>query len=629
MQKIILLILFSCLLYSKSQTDSLIDEYKKNVNENHQYKILLEIINKKFYNLDEDNNYYIHKAYQIARKENSKEKIADLDIIYAKYLKIFGNFSKSYEYLQKANTYFKKTKNKKKIALTYLGLGETYRVSSDYKQSLAVLDKAVKIYSRLKDTLGLAKAYNQIASVNYQLRNSAEMEKGRKYAELSLELIKNRKNTSELKVSGLNILGSINGGLGHYNKAEEYLLEALRNLTPELENTYKPLILIHLSQVFSDRKDYKTALKYGLESYNFTKKTGLVIYLFWIESIISDLYADIGDFKNAYFFRNESNNHYSSVYTEKQRQAMLKIKYDYEKKLKENEIQKNNKIIIYQICIYSIILLFLVVLVWIYYSRHKSLKKINIQITDANEKLNELNATKDKFFSIIAHDMKGPVSTFSSSMNMLNMEYDELNDNEKKEFIGSIYESSKTLNRLLDNLLTWSMSQRGTLRYEPSEYNLSLLIDTAIAFVSLQAKQKNIKVIKEANPVIKVFVDENMILTTIRNLISNGIKFSNSGTNIRVVAKIEEGNKIPGSQDYVEISVEDSGTGMEDDTLNKLFKLKSNASITGTAGEIGTGLGLVLCKEFVEKHGGSIRVESKIKKGSKFIFTIPVATQDQ
>ncbi|MCL5992382.1 MAG: tetratricopeptide repeat protein, partial [Bacteroidetes bacterium] len=285
--------------------------------------VFFVIIEQKLLNLDEDNFNYINKAYQIVNKEKDKERIADLDIIYSKYLKIFGNYSKSYEHLQKAKSYFEKTNNKHKTAVTYLGFGETYRVSGDLKQSLIVLAKAERIFSELKDTLGLAKAYNQIASVNYELKKSAEFEKAKKYAELSLELIKNRKNTRELFVNNMNILGAVSTALGDYKKAEEYLNSAFNNLTPELENIYKPLILIHFSQTYLSMKDYNSALRYAIESYKITKKTGLKLYLFWIESILSDLYADMGVYEKAYFFRNESNNHYQSIYGEKQRQRMM------------------------------------------------------------------------------------------------------------------------------------------------------------------------------------------------------------------------------------------------------------------------------------------------------------------
>jgi len=305
---------------------------------------------------------------------------------------------------------------------------------------------------------------------------------------------------------------------------------------------------------------------------------------------------------------------------------MMKIKYDYEKRIKENEIQKNNTIHTYQLLACLVSIIFLIVLVWVFYSKQQVLKKKNNQISEANEKLNEMNVTKDKFFSIIAHDLKGPLYTFSSSMNMLNEDYDNLSDNDRKEFISSIFESSKTLNRLLENLLTWSMSQRGTISYEPSVYNLSKLTETAIAFVNQRSEQKNIKIIKDINPDISVFVDENMILTTIRNLLSNAIKFSYPETNVRIKAMVEENSNINEKPEFVVISVEDNGTGMDNDKLNKIFSLKSTESSKGTAGEAGTGLGLVLCKEFIEKHGGTIRAESKINSGTSFIFKLPLGS---
>ncbi|MBI5326484.1 MAG: tetratricopeptide repeat-containing sensor histidine kinase [Ignavibacteriae bacterium] len=620
---VLYLIFNSTELFSLSPTDSLIGVYNNTNNSHIKYKILGEIIELKFYNLEADNSIYLHKAFEIAKKENNKEKIADMNLKYAKYLKIFGYYSKSYEYLHYSEEYYKKTNNKSKLASTYLGFGETYRVSSDLVKSIEVLIKAEKIYKELKDTLGLAKAYNQIASVKYEFKNRDDFENAINYAKQSLKLIENYSNTMELQISNLNIIGSATAALGEYKTGEYYLNEALRTLTPELEKVYKPLILIHLSQTCYARNDYKSALNYGLASYYSVKKSGLKLYLFWIESILSDLYADIGNFEKAYFFRNESNNHYGEIYNEKQRTAMLRIKFDYEKRLEDKEIQK--EIVVQRHRLYSILLfaVFLTGLLILLYSRQRTLKKKNIQISETNEMLNELVATKDKFFSIIAHDLKGPVSAFSSSMNMLKKDFDKMDDNEKKEFIYSIDKSSKILYKLLENLLTWSMSQRGIIRYEPSDYNLSYLTGTAVAFVSNQSGKKNIEIISNVNPEINVYVDENTIITTFRNLLSNAIKFSYSGSKVFINAnyKTAEKDKI----EYAEITLEDKGTGIEEDKLSKLFNLRTSTSNSGTEGELGTGLGLVLCKEFIEKNGGTIRVESKINKGTRFIITLPLS----
>ena len=243
------------------------------------------------------------------------------------------------------------------------------------------------------------------------------------------------------------------------------------------------------------------------------------------------------------------------------------------------------------------------------------LEKSHELITRQNEKLTELNATKDKFFSIIGHDLKNPYQSLMGFSKILIEDYKELKEEEIKEFAGYIYEASETGNRLLQNLLDWSRSETGRIKYEPENYLISEIIDEALRLALNTANQKEIKIETEIPDGLEAYCDRNMIYTVMRNLVSNAIKFSYRKGRIKIRASYSEHG--------AEISITDHGIGMNETLMQDLFKLEKRITNEGTENEKGTGLGLFLCKEFVEKNKGSISVQSSLREGSTFTFTLP------
>ena len=243
------------------------------------------------------------------------------------------------------------------------------------------------------------------------------------------------------------------------------------------------------------------------------------------------------------------------------------------------------------------------------------------ELKDTVEKLKNSNATKDKFFSIIAHDLKGPFNSILGFSGLLDENYEKYDIQKQKHFIKIINQSVKNTLKLLENLLLWSRSQRGILDYKPEKENIYLLYTETIKFLILPAEKKSISLRNEIPEDIVVKADKNMISTVMRNLISNAIKYTHKDGEIIVKARtIKDKNK----QLFAEITVKDNGLGILPNLQAKLFKIEENISTEGTEKEQGTGLGLILCKEFVEKHGGEIWVKSELGKGSEFVFTIPV-----
>jgi len=232
-----------------------------------------------------------------------------------------------------------------------------------------------------------------------------------------------------------------------------------------------------------------------------------------------------------------------------------------------------------------------------------------------NEELKSLNASKDKFFSIIAHDLKSPLSGLLGFTEILVEEFDELEDDEKKDFIAHSNQAANNLNDLLENLLEWSRIQIGNVAFEPLSVNVESVFDDLINLFNQNARNKQIRLEKNVHSNINVLADKYMFKTILRNLASNGIKFTNKGGTITLHA--QEQNKL------VTITVADTGIGISEENINKLFRIDENFTTQGTNKERGTGLGLALCKELVEKNNGKIWVESKMGKGTKFIFTLP------
>jgi PAS domain S-box-containing protein len=244
---------------------------------------------------------------------------------------------------------------------------------------------------------------------------------------------------------------------------------------------------------------------------------------------------------------------------------------------------------------------------------------VETEIKEKNEMLQELIATKDKFFSIIAHDLRSPFNYFLGLTQLMAEQLPTLTMSQMQEIAGGLQKSALNLYRLLDNLLKWSQIQRGVLKIEPKDVMLNPFIVENVEMKNESAKSKEISVTTHIPENLCVHVDLNMLQTIIRNLLSNAIKFTPKGGSVHLSA---QGSNADNS---VLIAIRDTGIGMTDETISKLFKIDEETTREGTDNEPGTGLGLVLCKEFVEKNNGKIWVESRVDKGSTFYVELPAS----
>ncbi|HYG39676.1 MAG TPA: HAMP domain-containing sensor histidine kinase [Cytophagales bacterium] len=239
--------------------------------------------------------------------------------------------------------------------------------------------------------------------------------------------------------------------------------------------------------------------------------------------------------------------------------------------------------------------------------------------------LNIANAAKDKFFSIISHDLRGLItSTLSASDLLID---NDLTPEEKPRINQLLNARLKKTFKLLENLLTWSKSQVNQITYNPVRVNLYLVVQENIELLDVLAEEKNISLLNHVSVEFTVIADREMLDTVIRNLISNAIKFTNSNGKVEIDAKMSDGLTEKG--EHFEVSIKDTGVGMTNEVMNNLFQIDKKVTTPGTKNEIGSGLGLILCKDFIEKQGGEILVTSVVGKGSCFTFVLPVSLRAQ
>jgi signal transduction histidine kinase len=236
-------------------------------------------------------------------------------------------------------------------------------------------------------------------------------------------------------------------------------------------------------------------------------------------------------------------------------------------------------------------------------------------LKEHKKNLTELNTTKDKLLSIIAHDLRSPFNSILGFSELIIENITKYDVVRSEEYIKLIHSSAKHTLNLLDNLLDWAKSQTGQIDFNPENFLLQPIIEKVVNTLISSAIIKNISIDFFQSDKIVVCADQNMLRTILRNLITNAIKFTNSGGKISIYAVSK--------QDQIYITVEDNGVGMDNETINKLFSLSNPITTIGTAKERGTGLGLILCREFVERNGGKIMVVSEVGKGSRVTFTIP------
>jgi signal transduction histidine kinase len=351
---------------------------------------------------------------------------------------------------------------------------------------------------------------------------------------------------------------------------------------------------------------------------------------------LSQCYSTQGDYKKALAYKDDFVLINDFIQNEKAEQRLLATQNRYVMDQKQLQIERLDAIrtqrekelhaqkqfrnlLVALIALAGVIVLLTLYLYIVKQRSNKILQVVNAKVQQQNIELQDLNATKDKFFSIISHDLKGPLNSFTSFSGLLINHTDSLSKDEIKMLAKDLDKSLKNLFALLENLLEWSRSQTGSIVFKPEPFDLADLLQQNKELLQAQAQNKKITLESAYADASTIHAHRNSINTVVRNLISNAIKFTPEGGTITIGVKQEAGQ--------VTISIKDNGVGMPAEVVQKLFRIDTKHTTKGTADEKGTGLGLILCKEFVEKNGGKIWVESEVEKGSVFSFSLPYVTE--
>ncbi len=619
--KIIPLVLVISFTSLKAESHiEILEKLKECKSERDCIEYILNSINDFDFDFTLESGRILDTLSNLIEKNDLTEYLPELYLSYGVYWLIQADYLKSTKYLTDALKLAEQLGDQHLIGRIVRQLGENYRATRDFDLSIIHLKRAEKIFKELNDSLYLARTYNRFAAVMHQDKDQYPVTAAIKYAEMSNK-IANALNDTSLLVNNYNIIGASYRDLKDYGKAIEYLERSV-SMADVINSVEYSNYLNNIAGIYYYQGDFKKAIINGLKAYELASKRGLTYSLVDIANLLAISYDTLGDYKKAYYYRTKQTNYFDAIFNASKRQAILEfeIKYQNEKnmqKIKTQEMQQK-----YQYAVFFVIGFSLLSIIYIYYRKQKQLSKanselsdLNRQISEQNQQLNNLNITKDKFFSIIAHDLKNPIAALRNLSELMVDEYNNLDDNELYDFTKEIKDTSSTLFELLENLLIWSNSQSGKIDFKPVRMDLCYIIKSNIDLMRLAARRKDIELSSKGDCPCYINIDHNMITTVIRNLVSNAIKFTNNGGKITVSHTEYEDNVI--------ISIKDNGIGMSEKIRERLFRIDVTVTTLGTNNERGTGLGLIICKEFIDMHEGTIEVISTQGEGSDFIITLP------
>jgi len=586
--------------------------------------------------------YYFTKGYEKSKKHNYLAGIArSLGSIGFTYERL-DNVSEAIKKYNEAIKIYKIVGNKKGLNQCLVNIGGIYFDATEYKMAESHFLQAYKSNVEIGNEQGIANTLFSLGGVNRRL---GRPEKSLEYYTKSLKIAE--------KLGDLNTTALANWGIACIKIEKGQYKDALANLEislkldNDLKNTYNAsAVLLSFAEAYLGLGDYKKAYAYADEGY----KNSFTIDSKNVRLQALKVYTSISkqekNFEGAFKYQS----HYLALYdsVEKDKVSKKLMISDFKRVKNENDgLVKDNKVIetknseyLAAIGITLALLLLVIILLFLSYYRYKEkqatnkllqlqkeeiatinteLEALNEEVvtqmeitTSQNLELAQLNGVKNKFFSIVSHDLRNPLANLKMLFSMYRE--GQLDDSELNELLSKLEETIYTTAAFLDNLLEWSKSQLDGIVVRPSVFSLEDTISGNITMVANQIKTKELHFENKVSKNIKVFADPNMVDVIVRNLISNCIKFCRPGDSVTVDAAEKD--------DRIILSIKDTGPGMTESNLKNLFSLEHTVSV-GTSGEKGHQIGLILCRDMAEQNNGSITVESKSGEGTVFFIELP------
>ncbi len=583
--------------------------------------------------------YYYHKSEYLLALKNYKESLIisqknDYQDISARCFNNIGNvyrkqgdYIKALEYFQKSLILSEKIKSKQVIASSLGNIGLIYWKQSNYSEALKYYHKSLKIFEKLKYIKGVSNSLNNIGILYYY---ENDYSKSLEYFQKSLKIDEDTQDSAAISYS-LNNIAEIYYHKKNYSKSLEYHQKALTLRKKVGDKSGVCSSYYGIATIYLKINNYSKAIDFTNKGLVIANKLLLTDKQKELRKQLSDIYANTKNYEKAYQNYILYKKLEDSIFNEKNIKKIARLEYQYKhekekqaskliqqkKDALHNEEIKHQKMVRNLFIIGFILsLVFVFFILYIFIQKRKANLVLAVQknkIQEKNKQLNQLNITLNRLISIISHDLKAPLSAFYSISNSLKSKIDRITKVEINTYLDRMLSSSISLKLQLENLLNWTINKSGNIKINLRETNLSVIAYKTIVVLQEFALEKNIIIENEIDENINFTTDSRMLCIVLNNIISNSVKFSSNNSKIIVTGKSSDGKTL--------ISIKDFGIGMNAKQTQNLF-LENVAEKDNINDNKGTGLGLIVCKEIVEKLNGEIWVESNIAKGSTFFIKL-------
>ena len=595
----------------------------------------------------------------------SKERIYNMKLI----------TERSLFFYRKAYDEFIKLENYNEIGECALKMGNLYYDVSNFSEAYFFFMQSLNAFERENNNLGIARMENNLGNVSYDMGRLSDAEK---HYQNAYDIYQENDLATEA-CGALGNIGLILYGKQEYDSALTCFQEVMNQLNPdslgssmqhqilsgvynntaltynELGDQKKALdyykkglqlalkiddqltagsLYVNLGSLFGEMRNLDSALYYLHRALRIAKARGSRSLELDVYDELAHLHAGSSNYASAYNWQLRYDTLYKKVFNENQSDQISRLRARYEQEISEKEIlqlqseSQVQKMLNKVFVIFLVVIVLLVIIIAINLRSKKRTNQMlaerNLQISNAIQQLSEsenelqkLNKSKDRIFSVVAHDLRNPVAAVTGFSELLYDNFENFPVETQKEYLLQILQGTQRIQNLLENLLIWARSQMKAVKYKPETLHVKDLLEECVREVKANLDHKKVTCILKIQVKCIVYADKAMIHTVFRNLIINAVKFSFPGSKIRITSEINAAG--------CSITVSDEGIGIQPEIQEKLFTANEVISTPGTTGESGSGLGLVICKEFLEKNQGTIRVESDPGNGSSFIVSLPAA----
>ncbi|UII24524.1 tetratricopeptide repeat-containing sensor histidine kinase [Fulvivirga maritima] len=535
--------------------------------------------------------------------------------------KMKGDTDKSLKYLLLGAEYSAAEGDDVNLAIINSAIGDVYTVATNYTLAKEYYKKVLPVFIANSDSVRWGTLLLNLGEV-FRLEHS--LDSSLVYFYRSRDIF----DKLQLEIG----IGYSLGNIGLAYAEQDQYIKAKNNITRATKllkklGDYYPITVydISLADIYQDRKEYEKALIHARNALDIANQQGFKEQIRDACKKLSEIYLAIGNHQKAFDYQTKYYAYKDSVVDQETIRKMADMRTEYEVNQKQSEVdllvsEKTRQTVV--AVSLGVVTVLVMIVAFLLYRNNQQRKQANELLEEQKEEietqrdqLDELNRTKDRFFSIISHDLRGPVQAFKGMGRLIKVLVEEENIAELKELNVDFDNSVSQLSRVLDDLLDWAMAQQGSIPFHPEKVELPSVVNNLKDLFHNMARAKNISLATDVESDLAVFADMNSLNTILRNLLNNALKFTSEGGHIQLSAIRKKG--------MVAISVRDTGIGISKDKLDSLFKLGGSKRSWGTQGEKGLGLGLQLVYQFTALNGGEVTVESEENEGSVFTVYLP------